>query len=126
MKKLLGSVDIYFDPDSTDASGLHGYGNKFEIVLTREIQGRRFDIDDIPALQTVMAHELGHLVNDITKDPTHANPHEIKLNALLFGNGKGLVRAEQKAWETAEQIKPDLNQEIRAGCLKSYTDAFGQ
>lgn len=56
------------------------------------------------AVQTIVAHELGHFVAAITKDATHEK---------LFRFMLGPLPAENKAWEIAENILPDLDQRLK-------------
>lgn len=59
-------------------------------------------------VRTIFAHELGHIVAEMTGDPAHVEKVFFSRNAR-----------EKKAWEIAEEITP-VSKEHRELALKSY------
>lgn len=62
--------------------------------------------------QTVIAHELGHFLATLSNDPTHSSLMHVFLPTY----------GEVRAWQLAEQIKPDLDKGIKAIAYSKLDD----
>lgn len=122
--KAVANIEIVLDdspftefPSSTTQSHVNGYN--FRVVLTPRQDMRVFKFagvknPNLNTLQTVLAHELGHVVSYITNDPSHNQESPEKALAAPH------VPAETKAWEIASEIQPDFDVKIRDFVLDEY------
>jgi hypothetical protein len=69
------------------------------------------------ATETVLAHELGHIVSRIFHDPDDST----KARRLAQWIGpSAMIPAEKKAWKNAEIIYPQLDKATKDRALKAY------
>lgn len=115
MKKLVATLKVYQDPDydnSTFSYPTDGTPD-FKIVLGQP-RGRD--------PKTLLAHELGHFVSVVYKDPTH-DPM-LKSFSNWFGDPRPVIPGERKAWELAKDILGDqFDEKTRDSALGTYLDA---
>lgn len=118
-KRLVANLKVVFDPtDTKQPSGIERENGEFTLIL-RPYKDAQFLNEANPlgdhrrTLQTIIAHELGHFVAMITKDPTHNNPLE------QYGLAP-LTPGEQKAWEIAKEIVPDIDPNLENKAMESY------
>lgn len=71
---------------------------------------------------TLLAHELGHVVNAIVGDPVQDDM--LLFRAHMLGDGSLLIPSERKAWERAKQIRPRLDLEVAKKAFNSYGGEF--
>jgi hypothetical protein len=73
--------------------------------------------DEKNAAETVLAHELGHVIASIFQEPSH-NP-ALKMLAQILGE-QVLVPTEKRAWQLGEAIYPELSQAQKNQAIQSY------
>lgn len=126
MKKLLATLNVYVDMDETATpSGIRKTdGNDYELVMYPNQDC--IPCDTRHAFQTIMAHELGHFVAMVTRDPSHHPAN--RLMAMLAGKNSAAAElpGEIKAWELARTISPDLDRKTEQECTDSYREAAEQ
>lgn len=70
--------------------------------------------------QTILAHELGHVVAQIYKDPSHS-PFFQMLASVSDDNSVKLP-AENQAWKNAHEIDPALDPRLEEIAKRSYKE----
>jgi hypothetical protein len=116
MRERIATIEVYVDTESSDASATRQTSvDSFRVTINAK--GKRFT--DRSLFQTTLAHELGHVVALLTRDPTHKD--EYHNYSQMTGDSSLLIPAEKKAWALASDMVPlDKTEERR--CLKTYED----
>jgi hypothetical protein len=70
--------------------------------------------------ESILAHELGHFVARIFRDPTH-NP-VYRFLAREFDDNSMLLPAEKRAYELGRKIYPNLSQAAEKRALATYKE----
>lgn len=89
MKKLLATLNLYvdLDPAPQDVSGLRGDGRNFDLTMYPYQQGA--PCENRHEFQTILAHELGHFVGIVTRDPSHGQRvQQNKVMAIRAGDDR--------------------------------------
>jgi hypothetical protein len=120
MKRQIARLDVFVDTESNSPSGTAQVENGRFVLNMNLGDSKTIPIDTKEAFQAVFAHELGHFVAMIMRDPTH-DPSN-KLFQMITNDSSAVLPAERKAWEIAKEIVPDLDRTTEAKCLKSYED----
>jgi len=119
--KFVASVQVFIDTEFQGSSGaLSRIGGESYIVLAPN------GIDQIKTkkhLFTVLAHELGHWISAQQESPA-ATDKRAKFMHMVTGDGRFVLPAEREAWDWAEKILPDLEQEHRREALRTYGDTL--
>lgn len=121
MKRKIASLDVYIDLDTTDtASNMRQYGStNYELTMYPNQGYTPAKTRD--QFQSIMAHELGHFVAMVSRDPTHYS--DAALMGKLVKSPTLALAGERKAWEIAHTILPTLLDSTEQSCLKSYETA---
>jgi len=107
--------------DDTGSSGSRPTGKGTYKVVLRPIADKAIDStswDAKNAAETVLAHELGHVIAHIFHDPTHKP--SLQWLAHMTDNNLLLVPAEKLAWKLGKTIYPKLDKEQANKALASY------
>jgi hypothetical protein len=130
MQTKIATLDVVIsdgvgDPLANRPSGMLPPGNgrtNYTVTLRPKIDAPILESihekANIPNMETLLAHELGHFVAEVFGDPTHNKA--TKYLATLLGESSLIVPAEKRAWEIGEIINPKLNRNIRARALQGY------
>lgn len=118
-RKLIATIEIYLNPH-THGQGSRSStklpGNRWQVELDPATDAKNFATLNVHpeaqrSFETILAHELGHIVAQIANDPTHADIN------LMTNN---LVPGETRAWAIAKDISPTLATEMRDAVLDQY------
>lgn len=82
---------------------------KADATMIKRLLHRDYPLSE--QVKTILAHELGHVVEIVSRDPAH---HPVV--GAMFGELLG----EQHAWKIAEKISPDLAKPVEAAALADY------
>jgi hypothetical protein len=117
MKQRVATVHIFADTDNTDSSFSRRMDqDNFMVQINAGEKG--FDFGDVKQVQTLLAHELGHVICMVTGDETH---HPV--NQWLYrmtNDAASLIPAERKAWQLAEKMVPEMDKKLLQDGLESY------
>lgn len=128
MKKLIAKINIYQD-DEVEGAFSETVGEKeYSVSLNPSVDLKAFNRKVEKKAKTVkekgfveesiLAHELGHIVAHIFSDPTHNR--ENNFLAQMFGNNALLLPAEKRAWEIAYSMGLPLSKEAEEVGVASY------
>lgn len=125
MEKTLAVItvtisDAPLDGD-TGSSGSRPTGEDTYQVVLRPVADKAIDStswDAKNAAETVLAHELGHVIAHIFHDPTHKPG--LQWLANITGDNSPLVPAEKLAWKLGKTMYPKLDKEQADKALASY------
>ena len=121
MKRQVARVNIYINPVSTESSVTADSRNgEFDITIN---QGEgKHAIKNVSDFQTTLAHELGHVIALLTKDPSHDTRQNFAARDDFGGTHQLNIGAEERAWQFAHDIWPDLNQKAEDWSLGTYRE----
>ena len=114
--RKIASLDVYINQESEDSAFTTGDRGKFVICINRG--PAEMAIDTPAQFQDVLAHELGHFVALLSKDPTQSS--EVKFLANLTGDQSFVISAEKKAWELGKKIRPAIDGEQEKLAMATY------
>jgi hypothetical protein len=117
MKRKVATLEVFIDTDITDmASACAQTGRDTYILIMCPNQTNAIPCKTRDEFQTIMAHELGHFVALVTRDPTHYS----NAVAQIPGSTTAMIPGERKAWQIAHTILPTLLPSSERLCLASY------
>jgi len=116
MQKKIATIEVFVDPESHESSGSGGSNGQYVLHLNGGPNFAR--IKTKKQLQTVMAHEMGHLIGLITGDPDHDNRNQFAYR--MTGNTDFVLPAERKAWAWAHEMGLDLDPKQERKGIESY------
>jgi hypothetical protein len=127
MRELLATIRVYKDEEEENPSHSLQVGKstweitlspKFDAEILKAAHASSATEDPLKQNETILSHELGHVVAHIFKDPTHANG--VQVLAHLMNTPFLLTPAEKQAWVNAEEIFPKGDKRIEKLALESY------
>jgi len=116
MQKKIATIEVFVDPESRESSGSSGKDGKYVLFIRRG----PIPPKNLGQLQSVIAHEFGHLIGLITQDPTHDTQNQIAYH--LTDNTDFVLPAERKAWAWAHEMLPNVDSEMERVALQSYEE----
>lgn len=130
MKKLIAKINIYQD-DEVEGAVSEAVGEKeYSGFLNPSVDLKAFNDEGKKKAKTVkekgfveesiLAHELGHIVAHIFSDPTHNKTDNFIAQMLGIGDGSVLIPAEKRAWEIAHSMGLPLSKEAEEVGMASY------
>lgn len=123
--RRIATLNVYLDdstdhPDCSSALACQPDG-QFEMWIRPNADSQFMDKAGFKSTmhnyRTVLAHELGHFLAALTQDPIH------KLSDALHKTPLAPIineMREEKAWELAKEIEPELNPEMQTQALNTY------
>ena len=125
MKTRIAVLEVVVADDPFTPTELSGDGQFFRLTLNSknaELGGLYGDLAKTPEFaKTSIAHELGHFLNFLTGEPNHVKVMQAGPFAKRTVPGS-IYPSETKAWESAAQIFPNLDQRVKKLALQSYED----
>ena len=138
MRRKVGQIDIYVsdeDPKkvgsfSTSLNNINTFNdyslgkaenpNHWIVNLEPKYHGRLTTDLDSDGIRTVLAHELGHVVAGITKEPEHK-----KLDDKIMAKDASVkydpqIPREEAAWKLAKEMFPALREDMKKAAIDSY------
>ncbi len=106
-KTLLATVEVYLDKDAPESSAIeihdaHAPGPKKVTIVLRPKGDMPVMKDVKPTMADVLAHEFGHLVGFIMKDPLACD------SGYASTTANEQYKGEKRAWHYAEEMVPGL------------------
>jgi hypothetical protein len=120
MKTKVATIELYIDPELNEPSHSGYRGDRVFAVQVNRGEGDN-TLDTRGQFQSVLAHELGHVIGLLSQDETHSSIDRELFD--LTGNAKYVLPAERKAWEWASQMLPGLDKETKDKSLATYENA---
>lgn len=128
MKRKIATINIYQD-DGVEGAVSEAVGEKeYSISLNPSVDLKAFNESAEKKVKTVkekgfveesiLAHELGHIVAKIFSDPSHNR--ENNFLAQMFRNNALLLPAEKRAWKIAHSMGLPLSKEAEEVGMASY------
>jgi hypothetical protein len=118
----IATLSFFINPTSRNSSLTRQVGpQEYQTVINGGMianDGTDFTIRTQKDFQTVAAHELGHFLALISKDPTHSR-EALRHHQTMFGE-LASIPAEKRAWELAHLIYPNLDRGNETKSLKTY------
>ena len=119
--ELIATLEFWYEPNPNPdkSSAERQIGPKeYQIFLRPKSDSGFLKQLKVPetqkAVESIMAHELGHFLAQVMRDPTH-NP---MLRQLL-----GPLAGEEKAWKLAEKIT-DIDSTVEKKALDTYRKLY--
>lgn len=97
-RKKIAVLTVYVDQNDTNSSVNRTGMGEWEMVLGGEPN------QSMDSVRTAAAHEMGHFISHITREPSH-NPR-YHLAAELLDDNRLLLPSEQYAWKLAHEMVP--------------------
>lgn len=128
MKKLIAKINIYQD-DEVEGAVSETVGEKeYSVSLNPSVDLKAFNREVVKKAnsleekgfieESILAHELGHIVAHIFSDPTHNKTDNFI--AQMFGDGSVVIPAERRAWKIAHSMRLPLSKEAEEVGIASY------
>ena len=126
MKKLLGTLQVWLDMDETRLpSGIQQVAAREWDLVMRPTKDIRLlpEAAGRAGFQTIMAHEMGHFIAQITRDPV-SDKRNWAFGTLPDGSKTpsplSVLGEEKLAWKLARIANPDLLPKIEEYALRGY------
>lgn len=127
MRELFATIRVYKDEEMEGPSNSLKVGNntwevtlfpKFDAEILKAAHASASTKDPLKQNETILSHELGHIVAQIFNDPTHVDG--VQVLARLIDAPALLVPAEKQAWINAGEIFSNGDKRIKKIALESY------
>lgn len=125
-RKLLATIRVYEGKEQNPSHSRQVGFNEWEVTLNPKYDGQILTYagaegatkNPLKQNETILSHELGHVVAQIFRDPTHSPG--LPFVAHMTGATELLLPGEKQAWVNAKEIYPEGDKEIKKIALESY------
>lgn len=97
-EQKIATLTVYVDAKETNSMVMPLGNGEWKLVLGGE------PTQSMDSVRTAAAHEMGHFISNITREPSH-NP-KYHLIAELLGDNSVLAPSEKYAWKLAHEMVP--------------------